>query len=65
MYPRGIYNENGVMKYLYYADSEPDMAHSPFKGKLNQIYLSKRIIFIVMKSLEEAYNEYIEQKSSI
>lgn len=65
VYPRGFYQEHGRMKYLYYIQDDIDMAKSPFKPIDSDLFNYLKDYVDSYESLEEAYNEYIEQKNSI
>ncbi|MFA7417399.1 MAG: hypothetical protein WCZ19_02560 [Acholeplasma sp.] len=64
-YPRGLYQEHGVMKYLYFIDTDIDMSSSSFKPIKSELFDYLKDYINSYESLEEAYNEYIEQKNSI
>ncbi|WIF89182.1 hypothetical protein [Acholeplasma laidlawii] len=65
VYPRGFYQEHGKMKYLYYIQDDIKMTESPFKPIDSDLFNYLKDYIDSYESLEEAYTEYIEQKSSI
>lgn len=64
-YPRGFYQEKGVVKYLYYIDKHLDLSGSRFKPLDSELFNFLKDHVESYESLEQAYNEYIEQKNSI
>lgn len=64
-YPRGFYQENGIVKYLYYIDKNIDLANSKFKPLDSELFNFLKDHVESYETLEHAYNEYIEQKNSI
>ncbi len=65
IYPRGFYQENGVVKYLYYIDKDLDLSNSRFKPLNSELFNFLKDHVESYETLEHAYNEYIEQKNSI
>jgi len=64
-FPRGFYQENGVVKYLYYIDIDLDLSNSRFKPLKSELFNFLKDHVESYETLEHAYNEYIEQKNSI
>ena len=65
VYPRGIYQEHGVMKYLYYTDAHINLEKGAFKPMDSELFEYLKDHAKSYESLEEVYNEYIEQMNSI
>jgi len=65
VYPRGIYYDQGKMKYLYYVKEDISLEDSLFKPIQSELFETLKNDIESYEALEKAYNEYLEQKSSI
>jgi len=65
VYPRGIYYDQGKMKYLYYIKEDISLEDSIFKPIQSDLFDTLKNDIESYEALEKSYNEYIEQKSSI
>jgi len=65
VYPRGMYQDEGEMTYIYYTPAVQNLDKTLFEKYHSELFDAIKDSADNQEKFEESYNEYLERKSSI